>query len=314
MLFSGQLMNRQFINPASVGSQGPMRASLAYRTQWTSIASPFKSMAASMEFKPQKRNQKSGFGYGLNVCSQDFGEPSFKTLNLEGIVNYRLTLTETSKLAVGLSTAFDQRSFNTEGGEWGSQFNGFFYDPGIPSGESFPADSESSLEIGAGAEYTIDFQPESRRRKSGSRITIGTSVKHAGRMSLSESQYLSTDLISRYDLYALAEFPIGKMSAIAPAFFSHFQGGSTRILPGAFYKQVLVTGSSFIYDVKESALYVGAFYEVSRALIAQAYLEWGQYQLGLAYEFDLSDYKEYSSGRRAFELNFAYSWNRNKRK
>jgi len=307
-------MNRQFINPASVGTRGPLRASLAYRTQWTTIASPFKSIAASMEFKPSSRNQTSGFAYGLNIWSQDFGEPSFKILNLEGIVNYKLSLTQSSNLAVGLSTSFDQRSFNTQGGEWGSQFNGFFYDPGIPSGESFPSDSESSLEIGAGAEYTIDFQSGSRKKKSGNRLTLGAAVKHAGRMSLSESQYLSNELNSRYDIYALAEFSIGKMSAIAPAFFSHFQGGSSRILPGVFYKQILVTGTSFIYDVKESALYIGAFYEVNRALIAQAYVEWGQYQLGLAYEFDLSDYKEYSSGRRAFELNFAYRWNRNKRK
>lgn len=314
LLFTGQLMNRQLTNPACAGQLANYRASLAYRTQWASISSPFKTVAASIEFSPgaRKKNNPSGFGFGLNINSQNIGQPSLKIINVEGIVNYRLALNNSSSLSIGLSTAFDQRNFNTEGGKWASQFNGYFYDPGISSGESFPSDSESSMELGAGAEYTIQLTPNSSRKKSGSKITIGASAKHAGRMKLSESQYLSNELKSRYDLYAVADISTGKMSGIVPTLFTHFQGGSKRIMPGVFYKQVLVSGTSFIYDVKQSALYVGVLYELNRAFIAQAYLEWGKYQIGLAYEFDSSDLREYSSGKRAFELNFSYAWNRNK--
>jgi len=72
----------------------------------------------------------------------------------------------------------------------------------------------------------------------------------------------------------------------------------------------LVTGTSFINDINESSMMIGAFYEPNRAVIVKGLVEWGKYTIGLAYDIDISDVADFGSSARAFELNLVYQWGR----
>lgn len=312
-LFSQQLLLPTLINPASVGSGNDFRAGLNYRNQWGAVARPFNTIAASFDTQLTKKSRskkKNGLGLGINFLRDKAGDPELTTLLVEAQVAYRVQLTSNSTLSGGLSTAFDQRSVNPADGKWASQFNGVFYDPNIGSGESFAGDSESHLDVGAGIVYEMQKKPIGRSKKLPFRVQAGLSAYHLGRISLSESQLLTQDIGIRLSGFANTQIGINEMMAVVPAVFGHYQNGSSKIVAGAYFKQILVTGTSFINDINESSMMIGAFYEPNRAVIVKGLVEWGNYTIGLAYDIDISDVADFGSSARAFELNLVYQWGR----
>lgn len=311
-LFSQQFLLPALINPAALGNGADFRAGLNYRNQYSSVAKPFNTIAASFDMrlsKNDRRNKsKKGLAVGLNLLRDKAGDPELTTLMGEAMVAYRVQLTNESTLSGGLSVAFDQRSVNPADGKWASQFNGVFYDPSLGSGESFAGDAESHLDVGAGIIYELRREPRGRKKKQDLVLRAGLSAYHLGRVALSDSQLLTQDIGVRVTGFANAELAIGEMNGVVPAVFGHYQNGASKIMAGAYFKQILVTGESFIRDIKESALYVGLFYEPSRAIIAKGFVEFGAYTLGLAYDIDISEVAEFGSSSRAFELNLIYQW------
>lgn len=314
-LFSQQYLSPTLINPAAVGNGNDFRAGLNYRNQWGSVAKPFHTIAASFDTrltKNRRSKKKNGLGVGLNVLRDKAGDPELTTLLVEAQVAYRVQLTANSTLSGGLSTAFDQRSVNPADGKWGSQFNGVFYDPNIGSGESFAGDSESHLDLGAGLIYEMEKKPIGRSKKQPFIFRGGLSAYHLGRVSLSDSQLLTQDIGIRVSAFANTQIGINKMMAVVPAVFGHYQNGSSKIVAGAYFKQVLVTGTSFVQEITQSSMMVGAFYEPSRAIIIKGMVVWGKYTLGAAYDIDISDVADYGSSARAFEFSLGYEWGRKK--
>ncbi len=314
-LFSQQFLLPTLINPAAVGNGDDYRAGLNYRNQWGSVAKPFNTIAASFDTRLTKNSRskkKNGLGVGINFLRDKAGDPELTTLLVEAQIAYRVQLTANSTLSGGLSTGFDQRSVNPADGKWASQFNGVFYDPSIGSGESFAGNSESHLDLGAGIVYEMQKKPIGRSKKLPFTLQTGLSAYHLGRVSLSDSQLLTQEIGVRVTGFANAQIGINEMMAVVPAVFGHYQNGSSKIVAGAYFKQVLVTGTSFIDDINESSMMIGVFYEPSRAVIVKGLVEWGNYTLGLAYDIDISDVADFGSSARAFELNLVYQWGRKK--
>jgi type IX secretion system PorP/SprF family membrane protein len=312
-LFSQQLLQPTLINPAAVGTGSQYRAGLNYRNQWSGVAEPFNTISASFDTrltkdKSRRKNRNNGLGVGIVFLRDRAGDPELTTILVEGQVAYRVQLTNNSTLSGGLSAAFDQRNVNPADGKWASQFNGVFYDPGIASGETFAADSESHLDVGAGVVYEMVKKPTGRSKKLDFKLQAGLSGYHLGRISVSESQLITQDIGVRLTGFANAQIGLNQMMAIVPALFGHYQNGSSKIVAGAYFKQMLVTGTSFINEINESALMVGAFYEPNRAIIIKGLIEFGKYTIGLAYDIDTSDVSDFGSSARAFELNLVYQW------
>ncbi|MFT4847372.1 MAG: type IX secretion system PorP/SprF family membrane protein [Cryomorphaceae bacterium] len=314
-LFSQQYLLPTLINPAAAGNGNDFRGGLNYRNQWGAVAQPFNSVAASFDTRltrNQRSKKKNGLGVGLNFLRDKAGDPELTTVLVEAQVAYRVQLTANSTLSGGLSTAFDQRSVNPSEGKWASQFNGVFYDPSIVSGESFAGDSESHLDLGAGMIYEMQKKPVGRNKKLPFLLQAGLSAYHLGRVSLSDSQLLTQEIGVRVTGFAHAQIGLNEMMAVVPAVFGHYQNGSSKVVAGAYFKQVLVSGNTFIKEINQSSMMIGAFYEPSRAVIIKGLVEWGNYTIGLAYDIDISDVADYGSSARAFELNLIYQWNRKK--
>ncbi len=309
-LFSQQFLLPNLINPAAVGNGEPYRAGVNYRNQWSGVASPFTTISASFDTRLKGKNSKSnkGLALGINFLNDQAGDPELRTTLVEGQVAYRVQLTRNSTLSGGLSTTFDQRNVNPSDGKWASQFNGVFHDPTISSGESFLADSENHLSLGAGMVYEMVMKPQGRSKKLETTLQAGLSTFNLGRFTLSDSQFITQDIGARVSGFAVSQIGLNEMQAIVPAIFGHYQNGASKVVAGAYFKQFLVKGTTFIQDINQSSMMIGAFYEPNRAIIIKGLVEWGNYTFGLAYDIDTSEVSEFGSSSRAFEFTLVYQW------
>lgn len=296
-----------YINPASAGEFDAYRAQLNYRSQWKSVGTPFTTMSGSFDMivlgSPKgKKNSKGRLGAGLNFLTDKSGPEGQKVFVVNGSTAYHVQLTSTSTLGGGLNIGFDQRSLGAADGKWASQFNGVQYDPGISSGESFTGDAESNLDLGAGIVYHASKKSKKRGWNLNRNISLGAAAYHLGRINLSESQYLSTELKPRYSLFASLQLPFGEKIAVLPQFYYQQQNGSSAALYGFNVKYLVIAGNSFIGDIEPMSIQAGIFMRNKDALTLNAGMEWSKYSLFLAYDFSMGNLKAYNAGRGGYEL------------
>ena len=158
--------------------------------------------------------------------------------------------------------------------------------------------------------YEMRKKPEGRSKKLPILFQAGLSAYHLGRISLSDSQLLTQEIGVRVSGFAHSQIGLNEMMGIVPAVFGHYQNGASKVLAGAYFKQVLVSGNTFIKEINQSSMMIGAFYEPSRAVIVKGLVEWGNYTIGLAYDIDISPVADFGSSARAFELNLVYQWDK----
>lgn len=299
------------LNPAEAGAEGGMRAALKYKKAWPEFSAPFKTVALGFDMalsgkSKNKNGRDNTWGFGISLLNDRAGDPQLTTNAAAVHAAYNLRINETGRIGAGFSVGYDQRSTNIEDGRWASQYNGYFYDPGIISGESFGQEREAHLEIGTGIRYQYLKQPDRTGGPIRLKVDAGLSGQHLGRIRMGKSDFLTGNMTPLFTGYVRSEFPIGKSTALTPAAAIFQAAGAFEIVAGGGVKQLLVYGESFIRQIHQSSAELALFYRVDRAFILQGQLNWGEYGLGLSYDLDVSDLEEYSSGRGGFELTFQW--------
>ena len=112
--FSQYFNTPLIINPALTGVfGGDQRAMLAYRNQWASVASPYKTYGASFDTRLFEKSRKNFLlGVGFNVYKDVAGDTEMGItsagLSVSGIVKIH----DKQHLTAGFRGGFDQRSIN----------------------------------------------------------------------------------------------------------------------------------------------------------------------------------------------------------
>jgi type IX secretion system PorP/SprF family membrane protein len=296
------------LNPALTGSEGPIHASLNYRNQWKSVASPFQTMAAGFDARLQKarRNTNGFFALGLQVYNDQTGDLSIRTAQVSLNGAYHLTLNRNSTLGLGIYAGLGQRSIDGNNGRWGNQYNGLAYDPSILNGEPMPSAQFSFKDAGTGMVYRF------RRNNGGSQswmihsLTGGFGVFHVNRPSYSFLANEKERLFMRSTLYGSAEISMkNAKTALVPILFYQQQKSAREFLYGASYRYYL-QGSLSGKTAKTNYISLGLFNRWKDAMIAKVGFQLDQYQFNLSYDFTISDLSDIAKTQGAFELSFSY--------
>ncbi len=309
--FSMPQFSPLLVNPALAGEMGKYRANLNYRTQWKSLDSPYTTLAATFDMHigtgtRKESHNASGIGAGVVFLTDQSGTDGVKVTSVNAPVSYRVKINAHSSFGGGLNIGIEQRSFDPQGGQWGSQFNGTEYDPSLPSGEDLSADHDSHIDLGGGVVYRFAKGSKKRNWKLGPEIEAGLSGYHLGRIGISESQTLPDELTPRFTAFVDIQLPIGEKVAVCPAFYGNAQNGALDYLAAARVKYLLLAGDSFMGDEEPLSLSAGVYLRNGNSFGVDAQLNWGAYAIGMAYGFDYSGLREYSSGRGGFELNLRW--------
>ncbi len=309
--FSIQSISTAILNPAKVGNSSRYRANMQYRSQWKALGTPFTTTSASFDMSMKKSEKKSGgyFGFGLNALKDKLGNDGYQATSVHAAVAYHLPLNDKNTLRLGFSTSFEQRAVGFSNGKWGSQFDGFQYDPNIASGEVFGGENQSSLDLGSGISYSFIKAPKKRKHKIPTRIEAGIAGFHLGSIPLNTPDGLTAEIPTRFSGYITGVFSISEHMAIGPSAFFHTQGGLSNQMVGANAVYLINSGDAFISHAKRTALSLGAYLRLNDAIVISPMFEWSDFAVGMAYDLNISALNEYTSGRGSFEL--AFRWKSN---
>jgi type IX secretion system PorP/SprF family membrane protein len=299
------------LNPALAGANSPMQGIINYRNQWSTVGVPFSTIGASFDgrLNENKRNRSGIFAAGINFFNDQSGSRKVNTTLANINLAYHLILDDNSTLGLGLQCGYGQRSFNSGGEQWMSQYDPVAgFNPAMSSGEGFNSPQFNYLDAGAGMVYTYNMSGGYMTQNIRKRINVGFSAFHLNQPYYSFINQDNERLAIRYSAFFNADFGIRNSRAIVqPGVFYHRQGGHQEIMMGTNFGYIIHEGSRATGFTKPITFFAGFYYRVMDAAVARFMIEYDMFSLGFAYDVNISALTPVSRSVGGFELFLRYS-------
>ncbi len=299
------------LNPALAGTEVKVRAAGAYRTQWKALGVPFSTSAMSVDMNTSSRETSSrrsrdaskGLGLGLGFLNDRGGDPEYITTQAHIAVAYKLQAGDNSWISLGMSGSFDQRSVDVSGGQWGSQYNGFHYDPSLASGEAFNADRVGIIHAGAGLAFGWMSDTDSRKGSPRRGFKAGLSAFQLGEAEIMSSPVLTYRFPARYMAHLEGYIDIGADGfGIDPVAYYVVQSPFSILLAGAWFRYAIIDASGFGSSARPLDAALGFFMRSTNAFALGARVSWGDYSIAMSYDMATGRITDRMPHLGAFEI------------
>jgi type IX secretion system PorP/SprF family membrane protein len=305
--FSQYWMTPLVQNPAHAGSEEHMRTILNYRDQWKSIGTPYRTINASFDMALSKLANKTGFwAAGIQLFNDKAGESEMGQFQANLHLAYHVNVGEYSTLGAGLMAGYTQRTLNYDGLKWGSQFDGYSYNSGLPAGLPSGTDKLGYADLGAGLLWKYKKGERYMTGNDQRQATLGFSVFHPHKPDYSfndSDDKLNMKMVIHGDL--LIGIPNTNFSVL-PGFIYYSQGKLNQLNAGAQFRYLLKQESTYTGFESGKALSLGAHFRAKDAFIASILMELGPLHIGVSYDFNVSALENASSGRGGYEIGLKY--------
>lgn len=305
------------INPALTGMiDGNHRLICNYKSQWTSVGSPYKTMAFSYDTHILQNRTANGncIGLGLVVFKDKAGDSQLQQTQLNASLSGIMKIDEKNTLSVGLQLGYAQRSISLTNLKWGNQYDGSQYDPNLPTNEVGSIHSFAYADASAGMAWQYRKNQHSfAEGNSFSKMDAGIAVYHIATPKQKFGD-VNEILHRKFVLHASMEFDISNTRlAIVPSIVFIQQGVLKEFLSGAMVKYKIKQRTSRYTGVgKDASFYLGLQMRVKDAIIPCIMYEMGNYAFGISYDFNSSGLNAVSSGKGGYELMLRFNIGKDK--
>lgn len=281
-------------NPAIAGLfQGDVRIQSAYRRQWESVTTPYKTMALSTEVKFPVGAGNDYFTTSLQITNDLAGDAYFSRLQLLPAVNFLKSLNDGySYLSAGFIAGMVQNQFDPTKMTFDDQFQNGAYNPGNITRQTFKKTSESYFDASVGLAYSNIINGTDNK------FYIGAAYYHLNKPKLSFFDD-AVILKPRIVINAGLNMATGQLDNIYLYGDYIVQGGSRQALMGLLYSHAL---NDYTDDNNKYAINFGGFYRWADAIVPVVKLELNKVSLGLSYDVNVSKLKTASQLRGGFEI------------
>lgn len=293
------------LNPANTGAfNGDWRASVVYRDQWRSIlgASAFKTYAASFDMPVIKDISVDDYlAAGLQLYNDRAGDGNLSNFTAMLSVAYHKFLGENAKsvLTVGLQGGYSQKSLDLSRLYFGDEFNEGIFNRGTSSEFNWLTTRTNGFIVNAG----INFAQAVTDNFS---FTIGVGANNINQPLMSfdtRAQRADVGLGMRYTGQLGAIINVTDRFSLRPAALYQSQSTATEIVAGNEFNYRL--GDNF--DVSTSpAVFAGIWYRYQDAIMGTVGVEFRNFRIGFAYDYNTSDLKNATNGNGGFEVSIGY--------
>lgn len=308
--FSQHFNAPNYTNPSFNGlAPGMSRFSLNVKNQWLAVRSPFNTYLAGFDNSWKRNKSAPSFFSTSGLIYYDVaGDADFSTLQFSPSIAYTFVLNSSfnSLFSVGLQPGIAQRSLDISKLRFDSQFNGYQFDPTLPTNEFVDHQTFFFADINAGIHYINFFDRNTY-------AAAGFSVSHLNRplVSLKNSDEIRMDI--KYLFHGEARFYY-KNNIVLPTIYYAQQGPHSELLIGGRVILNRVRASIMENNLMfRKNFLLGLYYRGKDALIVYSGLEFQNYNIGISYDINLSRLTPASQGRGGIELSAAYIWQKTKK-
>jgi type IX secretion system PorP/SprF family membrane protein len=289
------------VNPANTGflPDADYRLGANYRNQWSSIMQePYQTMSVFGDAQVFRNKFDNGWlGLGGTILKDVAGSGSLTSTEIYGSVAYHQMLGLSSLLTVGFNTGWAQKRIDVSKLKFPDQFDGKFFDAGVPTGVALDNTETSYFDMQAGLNYA--YFPTERTY-----INLGFSVQHIN--NAKETFFESSDLgfgqiPRRYIVNLDARFKTtDNMWIINPNIYYTNDAGAWEMMLGA-------NAQYNLSEDGQNQLIAGLYYRTGDAIIAMIGFQLKNIKLTFSYDITISTLSNYDGSRGAYELSTIYT-------
>ncbi len=295
-------------NPALAGIfDGDLRASAAYRNQWSSVTVPFKTGAASVEVKFPIQRWNDWITVGLQTTFDGAGSVNLQRTQILPVVNYHKSLGGGYRHDTYLSAAFMSgvvtSNFDISKVTTNNQFNGNAYDPSLPTNVGFGS-NYIYWDASTGLSFNSGFG-------SSGRYYVGVGYFHLNqpRISFSGQGGNYTTLAPKWAFNAGLNTPVSELNNIEFYADYYLQGGSRQLYVGSILDFNLVNSygdEEAVTQLNKKVVYAGIFYRLNDAIVPVIGMKYKSFNVGVSYDVNVSKLSIASKAQGGVEVNVGY--------
>ncbi len=277
--------------PGLIGSfDGDYRFNGIFRQQWRSVTAPYRTFALGGD--AANAAGVRGLGLGAWLFNDKAGDSRMQQthLNIGASWTAHFGNEREHALTGGMQVGFTSLAIDQAGLTFDNQYNGYYYDPGLATGEQFARSSMTHADVHAGASYR--YQADARTR-----VQVGLGLFNLTTPGVSFLNGPSTDLDMRTSSHVMVQFPIATKLDLLPMVQLMSQGEFQEVDIGTNLRYILLDK----YGLNR-AVQFGAHYRAADAGYLYAGLEYDDWTFGLSYDINTSDLVPASRNRGGIEI------------
>jgi type IX secretion system PorP/SprF family membrane protein len=309
--FSQYYTHASWLNPSLVGNyDGSYRLAAIYRNQWSSAVgkSGFQTVGADVDFCMLEGYLKTDkLAIGVGFFNDRSGSAGLSILNANLSVAYHKGFGNNGqhRLSIGLQGAFIQKTVDNP--LFGDQFLGHNQTPANASQENLASRGFYQGDFNAGLYWRSNFRDKVR-------LGVGVGAYHLiePKQNLVVNQLTGEKdkksvLPRKFNADFNLEAFLGKKKkvSISPEFLFIYQQPFMEMLPGLSVNYYFNTGFR-----NNNSISFGTRFRLGGntpdAVIPMANVEFRNVRLGFAYDVNISDLKQSTTNRGAFEISLVY--------
>lgn len=286
------------LNPALSGAfDGVFRAATDYRSQWSSVTTPFQTFGLNLDgaiYKNNRRQELIALGASFNADkSGDVSYTSLQAIVSASYIKY-IGRHGQHKIGLGFYGGLINNAFDYYAAHWDEQFTGGVFNPAAPSSELFATTKQYFFDCGAGLFWS--FSPN--RNNS---FLLGASASHINHPADAFGNE-SSRLPVRYNAHFISRIGLTSYLAIDPLLYASWQRNFSEYTFGANVEY---------FQKKNSYTTVftlggGLLYRWNDAIVANLFFDWQHVRLGFSYDINVSPFVVATHARGGFEISLLY--------
>ncbi|MGB4654041.1 MAG: PorP/SprF family type IX secretion system membrane protein [Bacteroidales bacterium] len=311
-IFSQFYNNPVYSNPGYIGLNPGMRARANYRTQWTGLTVPYKTLSFTADFA--ERAIPGSGGFGLVVNSDQAGIGMIKTTNIGLGTAARVPIYNNMVAQVGILVSFSQHMINWDDMVFGDELNPRF-------GRIYPTAFERPEtnkvmypDFGVGGVYRY---VNTDGYAANVQVTVGAAVQHVFQPNQSFVGLAASNLPNKLVLTTdvVVDINQGRVSTYrASSSYSNF-----KLNPAFIYeKQKDFSTYTVGLNIFKSSIYLGAWFRNQNVNIFKTndvifsvgvnvpFSDDSRLRIMYSYDMITSDLKE--AGKNAHEISLVYEF------
>ncbi len=296
--FSQWDRNPLFVSPAATGVfNGDIRLNASYKGQWMSVPVPYQTVHLSADARVLGKpgyTSRGVLNIGGSLAYDRAGDSQMSLLQMTGFVGSIAPLSKRMYISAGAGFTLSQRSFSPEDLTFDSQFNGDIFNGALPINETFT--NTSFLYFSQSAGFELGYVLSNKII-----VQAGVSVFHINQPKQTFFEAEEIRLFRKLNGYLKSGFRLSEKTQLRAHLYFSKQGPHQEIVPIVDFGYVLTKKRG-----QDVTLFVGASTRLGDAAVARLGTTWGPWDIGLSYDFTISNLQPASSFRGGPEVAVQY--------